>query len=776
LNVQGISGIQTGLNVNTTKVVQGSTGVQSNNLGVGIQTGVNVQGNSAIQTNIKVNTPVQVEGNTGVQGGSNLKVITTSVQGQGQNQGKLNTGIQGNLNAGVQGQGSLNTQGGLNLQSNTGVSGAQTNVKVNIPVNQGNVTTGTQGGLNLQGNSGVYGVQNNVKVNTSVIQGNLTTGVQGGSNLQGNSGVQTGVKTNVSVPVIQGNVSSGIQGGAQLQGNLDIDAGGKVNTNKVQGNLNTGVQGQGGVNLHGNSGVQSGVNLGVQSGANIGGKLNVNDGIQGQSATQESGIRIGVQGVQSGFKNNVQPGFSVDTKQGTSARRLELEKPDLNLDVKAKGKAKYLEESDIKLNLAETDTMDNRAFSQAIWNQKAINMQKKADFTTHDIKLDLEIEKKRQRKKLLKLGPKDNEGRVEPSFMVEQLKKDVQEDGGYAMEKKSYSTFDINKANQINIKRQLKEQLEAKEGKKINLDMQIEMTQAGHQHGESIAPQATTTGMLEKQKQEEKLPGPPTNAIDKDENGNLVVHWHLCTKQELFSVLETQPTGLTPEIHEERLRTNGPNIITPVPKMHWIVKFILNLIGGFQIFLWAGFILCVIVYCITNYVDYQTLTLGVICAVVVFGTAVFSQYQEGKADDVMEALKALTPENVYCFRGKDQPELVPASSLVLGDIVSVKGGEKVPADVRIIKSSDLKVNNASLTGENIDIKLGEDANAETLYEAKNVARMGCNFTNGSGVAIIFSTGDNTFFGQIAKSTTSIERPESCLTHEIHRFIYSIYNF
>jgi len=69
-----------------------------------------------------------------------------------------------------------------------------------------------------------------------------------------------------------------------------------------------------------------------------------------------------------------------------------------------------------------------------------------------------------------------------------------------------------------------------------------------------------------------------------------------------------------------------------------------------------------------------------------------------------------------------------ACNLVPGDIVKVVGGDKVPADLRILESADLKVNNASLTGENIDIKLGHDANHEELYEAKNIARSGCNFT------------------------------------------------
>jgi sodium/potassium-transporting ATPase subunit alpha len=73
-------------------------------------------------------------------------------------------------------------------------------------------------------------------------------------------------------------------------------------------------------------------------------------------------------------------------------------------------------------------------------------------------------------------------------------------------------------------------------------------------------------------------------------------------------------------------------------------------------------------------------------------------------------------------------------------------------------------------GENVDIKLGKEANHKELYEAKNIARSGCNFTSGHGIGVVFTTGDNTFFGTIAHSTTQIKRPPTTMQHEIHRLI------
>jgi len=232
-----------------------------------------------------------------------------------------------------------------------------------------------------------------------------------------------------------------------------------------------------------------------------------------------------------------------------------------------------------------------------------------------------------------------------------------------------------------------------------------------------------------------------------------------------------QETGFN-DLEVTELRTRwGLNRITPKKTTPWIVKLILNMFGGFQIFLWIGGILCVIVYIITDYVDFQTLALGILCFLVVIGTSLFQTYQEGKSDDVMAALKALTPDQVKCFRNGKFVD-IPAVQLVPGDIIRVEKGQKVPADLRVLKSNFLKVNNASLTGENVDINLNPDTKlGDSLYEAKNIARMGCNFTNGDGDCIVTSTGDNTFFGHIAKSTLNIKRPDSCLTKEIKRLVH-----
>jgi len=246
--------------------------------------------------------------------------------------------------------------------------------------------------------------------------------------------------------------------------------------------------------------------------------------------------------------------------------------------------------------------------------------------------------------------------------------------------------------------------------------------------------------------------------------------WHIMTEQELFSSLRTRSGGLTTAEAQKKLAEFGKNQITPPPQIHWFVKFLWTLVGGFQMMLWIGAALCFVVFGITKGKDTQTFALAIVLIAVILITCIFQSYQEGKSDKVMAALKAMSPSFVYAFRDGNLQQ-IDACDLVPGDVVKVLGGEKVPADVRILSSADLKVNNASLTGENVDIKLSNEAKSDMLYEAKNVARSGCNFTAGNGFAIVFATGDNTFFGAIAKATTQIKAPETLMKREIRRFIH-----
>ena len=103
--------------------------------------------------------------------------------------------------------------------------------------------------------------------------------------------------------------------------------------------------------------------------------------------------------------------------------------------------------------------------------------------------------------------------------------------------------------------------------------------------------------------------------------------WHLFSEKELFDELDTKIEGLTAGEAAERLEKYGLNEITPVPTTHWLIKFFFTLVGGFQLMMWFGSVLCFVVYGLTNGEDVQTLALAIVLIVVVIVTAVFQTYQ-----------------------------------------------------------------------------------------------------------------------------------------------------
>jgi magnesium-transporting ATPase (P-type) len=115
----------------------------------------------------------------------------------------------------------------------------------------------------------------------------------------------------------------------------------------------------------------------------------------------------------------------------------------------------------------------------------------------------------------------------------------------------------------------------------------------------------------------------------------------------LLTELHTRLEGLTTDEHLRLLQRHGKNLITPPPQIHWLVKFFFTLIGGFQMMLWVGAILCFVVYGLTHREDTQTFVLAWVLIIVVFITSIFQSYQEGKSDETMAALQKLTATTVW---------------------------------------------------------------------------------------------------------------------------------
>lgn len=142
---------------------------------------------------------------------------------------------------------------------------------------------------------------------------------------------------------------------------------------------------------------------------------------------------------------------------------------------------------------------------------------------------------------------------------------------------------------------------------------------------------------------------------------------------------------------------------------------------------------------------------AIIILVVVFVNAVVGMIQEGKAKRALDSLKKLTSPRAYVIRdGKKQD--IPAAELVKGDLVCLEAGCQVPADLRLMDTGTLKVEESALTGESLPIEKSASflAGPELpLGDQKNMAFMSTMVTCGRGLGIVIATGMDTQIGRIA---------------------------
>jgi sodium/potassium-transporting ATPase subunit alpha len=231
--------------------------------------------------------------------------------------------------------------------------------------------------------------------------------------------------------------------------------------------------------------------------------------------------------------------------------------------------------------------------------------------------------------------------------------------------------------------------------------------------------------------------------------------------------------GLSTEQAMASMEEYGPNELTPPDSPSEWFRFYKNMFSGFSVLLWAGSILCFIAY-IVQVVSYDespddNLYVGVVLAVVVTITGIFSFYQESKSARIMESFKQMVPQYAFVHRNGEKMT-IEARDLTLGDIVEIKSGDRVPADVRILRARGFKVDNSSLTGESEPQARSTEFTNENPLKTKNLAFFSTNAVEGICEAMVVSIGDNTAVGRIAGLTSVLENDKTPIAKEMSNFI------
>ncbi|MHA1471155.1 MAG: cation-translocating P-type ATPase, partial [Candidatus Asgardarchaeia archaeon] len=244
---------------------------------------------------------------------------------------------------------------------------------------------------------------------------------------------------------------------------------------------------------------------------------------------------------------------------------------------------------------------------------------------------------------------------------------------------------------------------------------------------------------------------------------------HSKTVDEVLSELETSVNGLSDEEVRRRLEIYGPNEIEEKVRF----KALRILINQFKdIFVMILIVAVLISYFIEHSVV-DSITIG---AIVILDTIV-GFVQEYRSEKAIEDMKQLTAPKVWVIRN-GQPTLIPAKEVVPGDILILEEGTKIAADARLIEAIELKVNEASLTGESTPVKKSVDPLPEDsdVVEMKNMVFMGTFVAFGRGKAVVTHTGFNTMFGKIAKHVQEIEEVETPLKRKLSDFAKKLAKF
>jgi len=148
---------------------------------------------------------------------------------------------------------------------------------------------------------------------------------------------------------------------------------------------------------------------------------------------------------------------------------------------------------------------------------------------------------------------------------------------------------------------------------------------------------------------------------------------------------------------------------------------------------------------------------------------VFAFVQEYRAERAMEELKKYLPQKARVRRGGQDLEIL-AEQIVPGDVLLVTEGERVSADARLVQSEELLVNNAPLTGEARPVALVSRPTRGELLDSRNILFAGTNVLRGTGVAVVFATGQNSAFGALASLSRDVRRPTSPIQRETNRMV------
>ncbi|WP_444849122.1 cation-translocating P-type ATPase [Mesoplasma lactucae] len=255
-------------------------------------------------------------------------------------------------------------------------------------------------------------------------------------------------------------------------------------------------------------------------------------------------------------------------------------------------------------------------------------------------------------------------------------------------------------------------------------------------------------------------------------------NWESLPTQEVEKDLDTNiETGLTDKQVEARLSKYGKNVLPQGKVRPWYITFLLALVEPLQIILMIAAVISVLAPRIgdwhqpvhaSDFIDFI-----VIIAIVVID-AVLETVQTVKARKSVDSLKTLSKPRAVVMRDGKQME-IDAADLVPGDIVLIEAGRFIPAELRILESSEFTVDESILTGESLPVNKNANPIKPTtiLADKTNICFMNTFAVNGRAVGVVIKTGEETEIGKIAATINANTDTKTPLEKKLTKFSYWI---
>lgn len=240
--------------------------------------------------------------------------------------------------------------------------------------------------------------------------------------------------------------------------------------------------------------------------------------------------------------------------------------------------------------------------------------------------------------------------------------------------------------------------------------------------------------------------------IKKEDNELLNKYSEISKKtgEEVLKEYNTSENGITENKATERLEKNGPNVVVKNEKKSRLY-FLFN---SFK----DKFIIILIVLAVINYFLSDALSTYIILGIAVISALIryFQDYSVYKFNQELKA-KMYTTTNVV--RGGKEKE-IRVEKVVPGDIVHLSAGSMIPADIMLIDSKDLFVNQSVFTGESVPVeKVAQSTNdAKEIFSISNVCLMGSSVVSGGATGVVIDTGFTTYLGRMSKEVETKKEP------------------